>query len=51
MNPIPPAWVIGSGKYAILLGTNLYGLLLCTAGFFLPVLLQRKRPAATATAA
>ena len=28
---IPPSWAIGDGKYALLLGTNLYGLLLCTA--------------------
>ena len=40
---IPASWAIGDGKYAILLGTNLYGLLLCTAGFFLPVLLERQR--------
>lgn len=51
MNLIPPAWAIGSGKYAILLGTNLYGLLLCTAGFFLPLLLPRKRLATSADAA
>ena len=51
MNLIPPAWAIGSGKYAILLGTNLYGLLLCTAGFFLPLLLPRKNPSAAADAA
>ncbi len=43
MDLIPSAWAIGSGKYAILLGTNLYGLLLCTAGFFLPLLWPRKR--------
>lgn len=43
MNLIPTAWAIGSGKYAILLGTNVYGLILCTAGFFLPLLLQRAR--------
>ena len=42
-NLIPPAWAIGSGKYAILLGTNVYGLILCTAGFFLPHALLRYR--------
>ncbi|MDP2759295.1 MAG: sodium:solute symporter [Sideroxyarcus sp.] len=42
-NMIPPAWAIGDGKYATLLGTNLYGLILCTAGFFLPLLLPNKR--------
>jgi hypothetical protein len=40
---IPAAWAIGSGKYAILLGTNLYGLALCSVGFFLPLLLPRHR--------
>ncbi len=34
---IPHAWAIGSGKYALLLGTNLYGLGICTAGFLLPL--------------
>jgi Na+/proline symporter len=38
-NQIPAGWAIGSGKYGILLGTNLYGLILCTAGFFLPLAL------------
>ena len=47
VNLIPAAWVIGGGKYAILLGTNLYGLVLCTAGFFLPLVVPRYRaPAA-----
>jgi Na+/proline symporter len=40
---IPPAWAIGSGKYALLLGTNLYGLAICLAGFLLPVAWQRLR--------
>jgi len=44
LNMIPLAWAIGDGKYATLLGTNLYGLILCTAGFFLPLLLPRNRP-------
>lgn len=43
LNMIPAAWAIGDGKYATLLGTNLYGLILCTAGFFLPLLLPKKR--------
>ena len=50
MNLIPAAWAIGDGKYAILLGTNLYGLLLCTTGFFLPVMLQRNRLSTTGPA-
>jgi Na+/proline symporter len=40
---IPQSWAIGEGKYALLLGTNLYGLLICIAGFLLPVILQRLR--------
>ena len=38
---IPQSWAIGTGKYALLLGTNLYGLAICTAGFLLPILWQR----------
>lgn len=49
---IPKSWALGDGKYAILLGTNLYGLLICTAGFFLPRLLpQRDRVEAEGAAA
>ena len=33
---IPPSWAIGEGKYALLLGTNLYGLGLCVLGYLLP---------------
>lgn len=44
---IPAAWAIGDGKYAILLGTNFYGLLLCSAGFFLPLALRRPAVAGT----
>lgn len=40
---IPAAWAIGTGKYALLLGTNLYGLAICCAGFLLPVAWQRLR--------
>lgn len=39
-NLIPQSWAIGDGKYALLLGTNLYGLAICFAGFMLPVLWQ-----------
>ena len=38
---IPASWAIGDGKYALLLGANLYGLLLCTAGYLLPGLIRR----------
>lgn len=41
LNAIPPSWAIGTGKYALLLGTNLYGLAICFAGFLLPVAWQR----------
>ncbi len=40
---IPAFWAIGTGKHALLLGTNLYGLLICCAGFVLPVLWRRLR--------
>jgi solute:Na+ symporter, SSS family len=40
---IPQSWAIGSGKYALLLGTNLYGLAICVAGFLLPIAWQRRR--------
>ncbi|MCB1802232.1 MAG: sodium:solute symporter, partial [Gammaproteobacteria bacterium] len=40
---IPPGWAIGEGKYALLLGTNLYGLMICTAGFLLPLAITRRR--------
>lgn len=43
MGLIPDSWAIGSGKYALLLGTNLYGLALCTLGFFYPLALPRSR--------
>jgi len=38
---IPASWAIGDGKYALLLGVNFYGLLICIAGFLLPVAWQR----------
>lgn len=41
---IPPSWAIGTGKYALLLGTNLYGLVICFAGFLIPLLWQRRLP-------
>ena len=39
---IPHGWAIGNGKYGVLLGTNLYGLILCTAGFLLPLVWRRE---------
>lgn len=40
---IPAAWAIGDGKYALLLGVNFYGLLICTTGFLLPEIVRRWR--------
>lgn len=37
---IPATWAIGTGKYALLFGTNLYGLAICLAGFLLPLAWQ-----------
>ncbi|GGE37973.1 sodium:solute symporter [Halopseudomonas oceani] len=39
---IPQSWAIGDGRYALLLGTNLYGLILCTAGYLLPGMMIRR---------
>jgi solute:Na+ symporter, SSS family len=44
-NLLPSALAIGSGKYGLLLGANVYGLALCTAGFLLPLALPRRAPA------
>ena len=41
MGWFPESWGIGDGKQALLLGVNLYGLLLCTAGFLLPLALGK----------
>jgi hypothetical protein len=38
---IPQSWAIGGGKYGLLLGTNLYGLAICFAGFLVPLFWQR----------
>lgn len=46
---IPQSWAIGSGKYALLLGTNAYGLALCTIGFLLPVVLPMRQLVARRT--
>jgi Na+/proline symporter len=50
INLIPASWAIGTGKYAVLLGTNLYGLALCTVGFFLPLALPRYRTTSAGSA-
>ena len=38
---IPASWAIGDGKYAMLLGVNAYGFLICTAGFFMRLVVRR----------
>lgn len=38
---IPDSWAIGEGTYALLLGTNAWGIMICTGGFFLPLLVRR----------
>lgn len=38
---IPSAWAIGEGKYALLLGTNVYGLAICTLGYLAPLCFAR----------
>lgn len=37
---LPSSWAIGTGKYALLLGANAYGLALCTVSFLLPLALR-----------
>jgi len=40
---IPASWGIGDGKYGLLLGVNAWGFVLCTSGFFAPLLVARWR--------
>lgn len=40
---IPDSWAIGEGKYGLLLGVNTWGFVLCTLGFFVPLLVARWR--------
>ena len=47
MGVIPQSWAIGEGKYGLLLGVNAWGLLLCTLGFFIPLVLHRGKPVST----
>jgi Na+/proline symporter len=48
---LPSALALGSGKYALDLGVNLYGLLICTAGFLAgAIVTARRRVAAPAVA-
>ncbi|MCB1901261.1 sodium:solute symporter family transporter [Cognatazoarcus halotolerans] len=48
---LPASWAIGSGKYAMLLGANLYGLILCTVAFLLPLPFARGKAASAGGAA
>ncbi len=34
---IPPELAIGTGKYGVLLGANVYGLMICTVGYLIPL--------------
>jgi SSS family solute:Na+ symporter len=48
--PIFPDWInIGSGKYADDLGINVYGLIVCTAGYLLGAALFSRRAGAAAS--
>ena len=47
MGVIPQSWAIGEGKYGLLLGVNAWGLLLCTLGFFIPLVLHRGKSVST----
>ena len=40
---IPVSWAIGSGKSALLLGVNFYGLILCTLGYVIPGLFAKRK--------
>lgn len=39
---IPSSWAIGTGKQALTLGVNLYGLILCTIGYVVPSFFVKK---------
>ena len=42
INLLPKSWAIGEGNYAMLLGANFYGIIICCSGFFLALLMNRK---------
>jgi SSS family solute:Na+ symporter len=50
IDAVPSSWAIGHGKYALLLGANLYGLAISISGFVLPLLWQRLLVPARSTA-
>jgi hypothetical protein len=43
LNRIPAGWALGDGPYALLLGANVYGTLICLGGFVLGALLTPTR--------
>ena len=43
INLIPTSWAIGTGKSALLLGVNLYGLILCTIGYVVPGMFAKNK--------
>ena len=43
IHALPQSWAIGGGRYALLLGVNLYGLAICCLGFLLPLAWRRWR--------
>ena len=43
INLIPTSWAIGTGKNALLLGVNLYGLILCTIGYVVPGMFAKNK--------
>lgn len=51
LDAIPESWAIGDGAYRQLLGVNAWGILICTIGFFLPLLARvpRRRDAGRTT--
>lgn len=43
LGTIPSSWAIGSGKNALTLGVNFYGLVLCTLGYIIPSLFVKRK--------
>lgn len=43
VNMVPLSWSVGNGDNALLLGVNLYGLILCTLGYVIPGIIAGRR--------
>lgn len=43
INMIPSIWSIGNGENALLLGVNVYGLILCTIGYVVPGIIAKRK--------